>query len=271
MTFTNASDSITVPSTATTADPRVVISTDDPLLQALANAGISYYYDAGSGFVTAVQKDGTSTGIFRILAGPANANFADRDEFLHAEYDFGTPLLDSLTLGAGNRVAAPTRPEMRIWFDNPSGTPISILDLTADKVHANGAPIGNKFVVESLRNTGIGAFTADTTLDSVTFQAEPGIRYRAVWEGSLQSSVAGDDMGLRMKLNGTAFYSKRAVCAFAGHGAPYSMERSFVPIAAGGIAANVTLSVSALRIAGTGGITAYGAADQDNTLQVFYA
>lgn len=136
MAFTNTGDSLRVPSMALDSDPHVDISTDDPLMRAFADAGIAFYYGLGKGFVLAVDGDGTATGIFRIVAGPADANFANRDEFLHAEYDADNAEMDFLSLGPGNRINAPTPPRIEFMFQ---GGPLrSTLDLYADQLSING-------------------------------------------------------------------------------------------------------------------------------------
>lgn len=132
---------LVIPWGATADQPRVVIATDDPLARAFSDAGMSFYYDAGHGFVIAVDNF-AGMGIFRIAAGPADAGFTDRMEVLHAEYDQGEPLTDSAALRVGNRVGADTAPEVGLYFDmtnDPVPVPVSILNMLADRVAIGGA------------------------------------------------------------------------------------------------------------------------------------
>lgn len=175
---------LVIPWGAAADQPRIVLATDDPLARAFSDAAASFYYDAASGFVVAVDKSGTTTGIFRIAAGPADGTFAERIEYLHAERDTAEPLFNSLLLSAGNLAGATTPPELYLTFDVDDTGAVGVLRLAADAISLDGdvtvgggAPLGRGQLARSAVVTAAPYPTAGTantllfTTTAATFRA----------------------------------------------------------------------------------------------------
>lgn len=127
------------------------------------------------------------------------------------------------------------------------------------------------WIGESSRTAAVGPLTAETVVQSVTFTAAAGVRYRVVAVQSYQSSVAGDlarvrlrwNAGSSLSLGGTEITSQMPNCDVAAKGSPITLQGTFVPGAG-----QVTVGVTSARESGTGSITMFGDARQANTIIV---
>jgi hypothetical protein len=113
--------------------------------------------------------------------------------------------------------------------------------------------------------------TIDAVLGSLTFTAQPGRRYRVqLWGRALSMTVANDRFSLKMRYT-TDGSTPTAASTQIGHDATIvntitgtngaiqlPLTLTFVPIAAGGTAAVVTVRVSWTRVNGTGVATPVG-------------
>ncbi|WP_431881581.1 hypothetical protein [Micromonospora chalcea] len=129
------------------------------------------------------------------------------------------------------------------------------------------------WVGESLRNSSVGPFsTTETLLQSITFNAHPSARYKITALQSIQSSVAGDLIRVRVRYvtgtgpvsnTNTEIMSQMPNADIAGKG---QVLPTIVTIT--GLSGDITVGVFAVRESGTGNITAYGDARQTNVLMV---
>jgi hypothetical protein len=95
----NALEEITIPDSAGDDDPRVVISTNDPLAEQLSqDASITYYWADGRGFIQSVEASG----------GPDRGQWhfwgADENrlaQYIDIDFDHPDPTDDSITLRGG--------------------------------------------------------------------------------------------------------------------------------------------------------------------------
>ena len=128
------------------------------------------------------------------------------------------------------------------------------------------------WVAESNRQTVVGSITTtETALQSVTFAAVAGVRYKVTALQSIQASVAGDLIQMRLRWNsgatfttgGTELYTTLPNADVAGKGQPVPLIATVT-----GLSGTVSVGVTAVRSAGTGTITSNGDSRQTNTLLV---
>ncbi|MEU8334791.1 hypothetical protein [Micromonospora tulbaghiae] len=129
------------------------------------------------------------------------------------------------------------------------------------------------WVAESLRDTTVGTFTTtETLLQSITFNAHPAARYKFTALQSIQSSVAGDLIRVRMRyttgtgpvLNtSTEIMSQLPNADIAGKGQVLPTIATIT-----GLTGDITVGVFAVRESGTGNISSFGDARQKNLLMV---
>lgn len=106
-------------------------------------------------------------------------------------------------------------------------------------------------------NTDSGTFTALTTVDSYSPNLVNGRIYEIVWEGQFGSSVAGDAIQVELFQGATSLRRSRLILSRAVDPWPIRLRSSRFTATATGATA---FSVKAIRAAGTGNITRYGAA-----------
>lgn len=98
---------LVIPWGASGSQPRIVISTDDPLITSFSNAGISYYWDNGRGFVTAVERSGegpTAWGQWRLHAVMQDQPFGSRlTQLIDVNVDPVDWENDGVTIWGGSR------------------------------------------------------------------------------------------------------------------------------------------------------------------------
>ncbi|MFI7073553.1 hypothetical protein [Micromonospora sediminicola] len=129
------------------------------------------------------------------------------------------------------------------------------------------------WVAESLRNTSVGTFTTtETLLQTVSFNANPAARYKITALQSVQSSVAGDLIRVRLRYttglgnpnsSSTEIMSQLPNADIAGKG---QVCTSIATIT--GLSGDITVGVFAVRDTGTGSITSFGDARQTNLMMV---
>jgi len=128
------------------------------------------------------------------------------------------------------------------------------------------------YVGTTLRVVSAATFTTtETVIDTLTFTADSTFRYLVTSVPSYQSSVANDLVQLRLRwqaggtltTGGTEFHSVLLNCAVAGRG-----EQAFLTRDITGLSGQVTVGLTGVRNAGTGTITMFGAASQNNVLIV---
>ncbi|WP_409074061.1 hypothetical protein [Micromonospora chalcea] len=129
------------------------------------------------------------------------------------------------------------------------------------------------YIAESKRATATGSITTtETVIQSVTFTAVAGVRYKVTATQSTQSTVAGDNPQIRLRwaagasvtASGTELISKLAVAAVVSKGEPVDLVDTFVPNVNG----QVTVGVTLVRNAGTGNVSSFGDSRQVNTILI---
>lgn len=113
--------------------------------------------------------------------------------------------------------------------------------------------------------------TTETVIDTLTFTAESTIRYLVFSVLNYQSSVANDLVQIRYRwqaggtltTGGTQFHSVLTNCDIVNRGAPATLIRDIT-----GLSGQVTVGTTAVRSSGTGTITMFGSATQNNILIV---
>lgn len=141
-----------------------------------------------------------------------------------------------------------------------------------DTVRSSVAP---GWVAETARNAAVpssGGVTAETVLQSVTFTAVAAARYKITALQSIQSSVAGDLIRVRIRwttgaspsTGGTEILSQmpNADIASKGQVLPSTVTVQGLP------AGQVTVAVTIARESGTGVVSSFGDARQTNTMLV---
>lgn len=134
------------------------------------------------------------------------------------------------------------------------------------------------FVGEVNRDSIVGPFTSRNILDSYTFDAIAGEKYRVVWNGTVQSTTVNDNINVELRwISGTSFPTSGSGTVVrkaypnanvAGKGQPVTLEKVIAPNVTG----KVTVAATAARGTGTGNVSSYGSTtQQDNYLQVFIA
>lgn len=101
---------LVIPQDAQVTDPRVVIDSQDPLIALINDAGISYYWDDGRGFVTGVERSGdgpTAVGQWR-LYGYADGVGLGLSQFIDVSYDPVSPENDGVVIWGGSRYTPDT-------------------------------------------------------------------------------------------------------------------------------------------------------------------
>lgn len=128
------------------------------------------------------------------------------------------------------------------------------------------------WVGESTRNTSSGTITTtETVVQSVTFTATPGARYKITAVQSVQSSVAADliqvqvrwSSGATLSISGAQLASLLVNQDVAGKGIIVPLV-----ITVAGLSGQVTVGVTVVRASGTGNVTSFGNAQQINTVLV---
>lgn len=127
------------------------------------------------------------------------------------------------------------------------------------------------FVAENVRSVGSGTFTTlETIIDTITFTAIAGVRYKLTWIGNGQSS-ATDLLEVRMRYQagpalttaGTLFYNGTFAVQIAGKSVSLAYTKTVTGIAAG----QTTIGVGMFRSAGgTGTVQSFASATSQAVL-----
>lgn len=141
---------------------------------------------------------------------------------------------------------------------------------TAGDVIASSDLALKGYVDDDLRNTASGTFTTvETVLQSMTVTAVAGIRYKISAVQSIQSTVNGDSVVMRLRWQtgatltsgGSLIVAEIAPCNTAGLGFLTTMFGTFIPGAG-----QITVGVTAVRNLGTGTLSSFGGTNQTNIL-----
>lgn len=120
------------------------------------------------------------------------------------------------------------------------------------------------------RTTTPATFTAETAVDTVTAALVSGRRYAIHWYANVQSSVAADQVGIKIRedsVSGTQMTNQRApVLTTAGVAYPVAQYAEFTAVSTG----NKTFVGTMVRSVGTGNITAGASATQQAHIYVEY-
>lgn len=128
------------------------------------------------------------------------------------------------------------------------------------------------WVAESTRQTAVGSITTtETVIQSVTFTAVSTARYKITAVQSIQSTVAGDLIQMRVRWSAGAILSTsgtellsilpNADIAGKGQGQPLTVTVT-------NLSGQVTVGVTAVRNSGTGTISSFGDSRMTNTILV---
>jgi hypothetical protein len=132
--------------------------------------------------------------------------------------------------------------------------------ITADKLVTQiGEPV--------VRETNVGTFTTtNTQTDTITVPMVDGRRYKIVWDGGYQSSVAADLVRAQLhedSTSGTVIQLRQTAAPIINQLFPVIMQAFYTAVATG----NKTFVAAARRLSGTGNITAIANA---NSPTLFY-
>lgn len=120
------------------------------------------------------------------------------------------------------------------------------------------------------RTTTPSTFTAETVTDTVSADLVTGRTYGIWWFAQCQSSVANDQVGIKIRedsVSGTILANQRApVLVSSGTAYPIAQYVEFVAVST----ANKTFVGTMVRSVGTGNITAGASANQQATIYVEY-
>lgn len=133
--------------------------------------------------------------------------------------------------------------------------------------------LGRKgYVGESTRSTASSSFTTtETVIQSVTFTAVAGVRYKIMAVQSVQSTVAADLIQARLRWSagsslstaGTEITTLLINQDVAGKGIIVTLLATVT-----GLSGEVTVGVTAVRAAGTGTCSSFGNSQQENIVLV---
>lgn len=127
--------------------------------------------------------------------------------------------------------------------------------------------VPSRFIDEVTRTSTVPAFTAETLLDQITFNAASNVRYRLTWVGTMQSTVAGDGMGLRMRWKtgatldstGTLVTEREINADVINKGMVYTLVQTITGITAG----QTSIGVLGVRHSGTGNLSSFADATRN--------
>jgi hypothetical protein len=141
-----------------------------------------------------------------------------------------------------------------------------------DPIYASDHP--SVYIGESSRNTSSGSTSAATELgvQSITFAAVTGVRYKVTATQHVESTTAGDVLTVKVRwavgnsvVIGSTFLNAVSLpAAVASRGAPGVVTTSFVSSTTG----NVTVGAFIRRTAGAGTLISAGGAEQVNTILI---
>lgn len=117
------------------------------------------------------------------------------------------------------------------------------------------------------RSTDVGTFTAETITDTVTVDLTAGFTYGIFWYTQVQSSVAGDAAGCKLRednVAGTQMTNQRYELSDAGAGVGIAQYAEFTAVASG----SKTFVGTIVRSTGTGNFTAAASATQQSNIFV---
>lgn len=117
------------------------------------------------------------------------------------------------------------------------------------------------------RTTSSGTFTSETIVDTVTFSQVNGHTYHIGWSCQVQSSVAGDATGAKIRednVSGTVLTNQRTELADSGAGYGVTQFATYTAAATG----SKTIVGTLVRSVGTGNITAAAGVAQQAVLHV---
>lgn len=141
--------------------------------------------------------------------------------------------------------------------------------LPGDRVDGSLLP---GYVADSVRTTGsVSITTVETVIQQVTFTAVASARYRVTAMQSVQSTIANDNMQLRIRGNGGATLSTGGSelasvlpnANQAGKGQHVTLWAFLV-----GWAGQVTVGCTLVRSTGTGTVTSFGGTGNHNLIMV---
>lgn len=128
------------------------------------------------------------------------------------------------------------------------------------------------YIGETVRTSIVGTFTTtETVVDTFTFTALSTLRYDVFSVLNLQSTVANDIVQVRFRWEaggtlttaGTEFHSIIFNCDIVNRGNPAVLRRTITSLSG-----QVTVGTTAVRNSGTGNISSFGAASQNNILVI---
>ena len=122
-------------------------------------------------------------------------------------------------------------------------------------------------VAGTKRVADVSTFTAETICDTVTAILTSGQTYGIFWYAQIQSTVAGDAAGIKIRedsVAGTQMVSQRIELADSGAGYPVAQYAEYTAASSG----SKTFVGTAVRSVGTGNLTAAGSATQQANIFV---
>lgn len=146
-------------------------------------------------------------------------------------------------------------------------------NIEADDIAAIDTEVSQKgFVVESVRTTASANFTTtEVVIQSVTFTAIAGVRYKITAVQAFQSNVANDLIQVRLRIQsgptlttgGTQIRSSLPNCDVAARGNVSTLVGTVT-----GLSGQHTVGITAVRTAGTGNCSSFGSAAMEDTILV---
>lgn len=228
--WTNDSmDSLTIPSTAGDADPRVFIGQHDPILDMLGqDAGVLFYLGSGSALVESVSS----------AEGGAEGQWA------------------MTVVASGGRILA--RP-IRLFINGTTEQVAMELGNGADVLNW-GRSLGRGVLGRASRVTNSGGITAETVIVATSALAfAPGRAYRVDVIGGAFGSTAGNLARFRLrKTNATGALLHELLSVRTEAGDPISVNIADELINPGAASVVASIAVTVHMVAGAGTVSTYG-------------
>lgn len=167
----------------------------------------------------------------------------------------------------------PTTSNYALRYPASTGTVRVHTDIQNLATDADTALTRKGYIADGSRTTSSGTFTTvETVLQSLSFTAVAGVRYKITAVQSIQSTIAGGSVQMRLRwasgasvtTAGTQISSILAPCNTAGLGFVAPLIVTFTP----GVSGTVTVGVTAVQNTGTGTISSFGDTKQINTILI---
>lgn len=248
--------------------PRIVLDTGAgaPLGQSAAQM---FFFDTNLAYMLSVENSGGVFGQMSLSAVRTNPPFF-LAQVIGARYEFAT---DDVFANFGvNCIETQLSATDLAYIQTNNGT--AKVEVTDTDVTITGLVTGvaGGYVSDGVRTAAVGGITTtETVVQSLTFTANPAVRYKFTTEQSYQSTVANDLVQARIRIEagptlttaGTQLRSQLPNCDVAGRGQTLPMTATVT-----GLTGQYTVGVTMVRNSGTGTVSSFGAAAQENTILI---